>query len=139
MHNAMKSTLVIIITLAISLQLSAQFYAEPKIGMTTRLTFTAYADAGIRSGPLHLAATAAVEQRMGTHTGALIGYMPRDVMFYGGYGYYFANPANKELVSKTYPIAGIQYNDPYGRAVIDFRYQINAFVIAMGVRIGRKD
>lgn len=135
----MKSTLLLITLAASTLSLSAQFYAEPKLGLTSRLMLTAYADAGILAGKWNLAATGAIEQGMGKHAGALAGFMPKNVTYYIGYGYYFAQPTKTELVSRPYPIAGIQFVDPYGRAVVDFRYQINAFNLSMGVRLGRKD
>ena len=133
----MKHTFVLVALLA-ALSATSQVFIEPKVGLSSRMNFTGYADIGYRFyNNLQITSTAGYEAGAGTSVGATAGWLPRAIMPYVGYGYFIASKSKMAEGSRFYPIAGIMWKDPDGKGVVDFRYMGDGFHFTMGFRLSK--
>lgn len=135
----MKRTLYMAIVFFISSAVYSQPIMNIKLGFSTRIMPTGYIDAGIKHFDFQAMATGGFETGMGFNSGLIIGWQPRAVQLYAGYGFFAAT--NKLLAegSRPYPIAGFQWHDPYGRGLVDVRYMGDAIHLTFGVHLGKID
>lgn len=134
----MKHTFLLVAMLA-TLSATAQLFVEPKIGMSSRLLYSVNADFGYRFyNDIHVSGTAGYEQIAGTNMGAVIGWQPRALMPFVGYGYFVASSAKMAEGSRAYPIFGLRWKDPDGKGVCDLRYMGDGIHFTMGFRLSKK-
>ncbi len=135
----MKHTLLFACFLAFGAAASAQSFIDIKAGLSTRFMPTGYVDAGIRSFDFSAAITTGFEAAMGANAGAIIGWQPRAVKVYAGYGWFAATNSKLAEGSRAYPIMGFQWKEPWGRGSVDIRYMGDAFHVCFGVTLGKQD
>ena len=118
---------------------NAQYFTDIKAGLSSRLMPTGYVDMGLKSLDFSAAITTGFEAAMGANAGAIVGWQPRAIKLYAGYGFFKATNKNLAEGSRPYPIAGFQWKDPWGRGLLDFRYMGDAFHVGFGVTLGNQD
>lgn len=119
-----------------SAQRAFGFRSHLQLGMTSRLSPTFIADAGIQYGSVFAMATGGHELGMGSNAGAIAGGGANALKLYAGYGRFFASNTKLAEGTRNYVIAGLIWCDPRGRGTWDFRYMGDAFHVSFGCRIG---